>query len=122
MGKVEACPVCRARVVYVDGYGSPALIFLTKVEAPSDPARVSRVEQEIVGCEACYGKPRPPSAPPRRRPRFAEGRPLAKRAPETRPVGQIIADDAKAVVGLALDVVDVADKVRETWNKWAHPK
>jgi len=105
------CPRCGRTVLWLDGESSPSLLY--EGGLPSS-------------CEACHGKKLAPSAPrvhPAARERFRNVRP--PRPPDSRPpartAAQIMRDDVRGVVGLALDVgndlVDAAVAVRKLLRK-----
>jgi hypothetical protein len=80
------CPVCKGTILYLDGEPCPALIFRSSMERP--------LVAFCVGCERCVSKEAPPK------------RPHLVRKRETRPPGQIVRDDARAVVGWVAENLD----------------
>jgi hypothetical protein len=106
------CPRCGRTVLWLDGESSPALLY-DEHKMPSS-------------CEACHGKRVAPSSatrPPAPHERFVDvpRRPCPPPSGEPRPVAQIIRDDVRGVVGLALDLgneaVDAVVAARKLWRK-----
>jgi hypothetical protein len=101
------CPRCKGAILWCDGEPAPDLIFVVDSGA-----------RRIVGCTRCVGRKRAPAEPPRTN--SILGTP--PRAPDPRPIRQILHEEGAKVVELLGEGLDVVDKVASLWSKLKKPK